>query len=170
MNRMDLHHEKYCRTNNSNSVYNVFIRCNIQSEQKFKLWEDFFFQKWIDCGLYMKVNTGSSLVAQWLRIRLPMQGTQVRALAREEPTCRRVTKPMCHNYWACALEPGSHNYWAQCATTTEARTPRGHAAQQREATAMRSPCTATKSSSHSLQLEKARVQQRRPNAAKNKNK
>ena len=22
------------------------------------------------------------------------------------------TKPVCHNYWACALEPGSHNYWA----------------------------------------------------------
>ncbi|KAJ8789344.1 hypothetical protein J1605_021871 [Eschrichtius robustus] len=32
---------------------------------------------------------------------------------------------------------------------------------------MRSPCTSTKSSPHSLQLEKARVQQRRPNAAKN---
>ena len=23
-----------------------------------------------------------------------------------------ATKPMCHNYWACALEPMSHNYWA----------------------------------------------------------
>ena len=33
---------------------------------------------------------------------------------------------------------------------------------------MRSPCTATKSSPHSPQLEKARAQQRRPNAAKNK--
>ena len=33
---------------------------------------------------------------------------------------------------------------------------------------MRSPCTATKSSLYSLQLEKARVQQRRPNAAKKK--
>ena len=33
---------------------------------------------------------------------------------------------------------------------------------------MRSPRTATKSSPCSLQLEKARVQQRRPNAAKNK--
>ena len=33
---------------------------------------------------------------------------------------------------------------------------------------MRSPCTATKSSPHSLQLEKACAQQRRPNAAKNK--
>ena len=41
-----------------------------------------------------------------------MQGTQVRALVREDPTCRGATKPMCHNFWACALEPTSHNYWA----------------------------------------------------------
>ena len=40
----------------------------------------------------------ASLVAQWLRVRLPMQGTRVRALVREDPTCRGVTKPMCHNY------------------------------------------------------------------------
>ena len=107
---------------------------------------------------------GTSLVAQWLRIRLPMQGTWVRALVWEDPTCRGATKPVCHNYWACALEPVSHNYWAHvlqllslCSTT-------------REATPMRSPCTATKSSPHSLQLEKARVQQRRLSAAKKKKK
>ena len=41
-----------------------------------------------------------------------MQGTRVRALVREDPTCRRATKPMRHNYWACALEPANHNYWA----------------------------------------------------------
>ena len=52
----------------------------------------------------------ASLVAQWLRIRLPMQGTQVRALVREDPTCHRATKPLRHNYRACALEPVSHNY------------------------------------------------------------
>ncbi|KAJ8779538.1 hypothetical protein J1605_012422, partial [Eschrichtius robustus] len=40
----------------------------------------------------------TSLVAQWLRIRLPMQGTRVRALVREDPTCRGATKPMRHNY------------------------------------------------------------------------
>ena len=59
-----------------------------------------------------KNTTGTSLVAQWLRIRLPMQRTQVRALIREDPTCHRATKPMSHSYWACALEPTSHNYWA----------------------------------------------------------
>ena len=55
---------------------------------------------------------GASLVAQWLRICLPVQGTRVRALVREHPTCRGATEPVCHDYWACALEPASHNYWA----------------------------------------------------------
>ena len=53
---------------------------------------------------------GTSPVAQWLRIHLPMQGTRVRALVWENPTCRRATKPVRHSYWACALEPASHNY------------------------------------------------------------
>ena len=42
--------------------------------------------------------TGASLVAQLLKIRLPMQGTQVRALVREDPTCHGATKPVRHNY------------------------------------------------------------------------
>ena len=41
---------------------------------------------------------GASLVVQWLRIHLPMQETWVRALVLEDPTCRRATKPVCHNY------------------------------------------------------------------------
>ena len=46
--------------------------------------------------------TGASLVAQWLRICLSMQGTRVRALVWEDPTCRGATGPVSHNYWACA--------------------------------------------------------------------
>ena len=41
----------------------------------------------------------TSLVARWLRIRLPMQGTRVRALVRENPTCHGATKPVRHNYY-----------------------------------------------------------------------
>ncbi|KAJ8782100.1 hypothetical protein J1605_010430 [Eschrichtius robustus] len=41
---------------------------------------------------------GTSLVAQWLRIRLPVRGTRVRTLVREHPTCRGATKPVRHNY------------------------------------------------------------------------
>ena len=44
------------------------------------------------------VFTGVSLVVQWLRIRLPMQGTRVRALVQEDPTHHGATKPVCHNY------------------------------------------------------------------------
>ena len=44
--------------------------------------------------------------------RLLMRGARVQALVREDPTCHGATKPMRHNYWACALEPVSHNYWA----------------------------------------------------------
>ena len=39
----------------------------------------------------------ASLVAQWLRICLPMQGTRVRALVWEDPTCRGATRPVSHN-------------------------------------------------------------------------
>ncbi|KAJ8779821.1 hypothetical protein J1605_012203 [Eschrichtius robustus] len=45
-----------------------------------------------------KCFVGASLVAQWLRIRLPMQETQVRALVRGDPTCCGATKPVRHNY------------------------------------------------------------------------
>ena len=41
---------------------------------------------------------GTSLVAQWLRIHLPMQETLVQSLVQEDPTCRRATKPVHHNY------------------------------------------------------------------------
>ena len=49
-------------------------------------------------------TTGASLVAQWLRIHLPMQGTRVRALVREDPTCCGATKAVHHNYWAHMLQ------------------------------------------------------------------
>ena len=55
-------------------------------------------------------NFWASLVAQWLRIRLPMQGTWVQALVQEDPTCHGATKCMRHNYQACTLEFVSHNY------------------------------------------------------------
>ena len=76
-------------------VWQIFTECLLRARDVLKI------QWW-----------GTSLVVQWLRIRLPMQGTWVRDLVREDPTCRGATKPMHHNYWACALEPASHNYWA----------------------------------------------------------
>ena len=76
---------------------------------------------------------GTSLVAQWLRICLPMQGTQVLSLLQEGSTCHAATKPACHDHWAHAPgsrvatpEPVCHNSWSSsalepCAVTTEPR-------------------------------------------------
>ena len=47
---------------------------------------------------YKNVDNRASLVAQWLRVCLPMQGTRVRALVWEDPTCRGATVPVSHNY------------------------------------------------------------------------
>ena len=50
----------------------------------------------------------------WLGIHLPMQGTWVRALVWEDPTCCGETKPVHHNYWSPrALGPTYCNYWAR---------------------------------------------------------
>ena len=68
--------------------------------------------------------------------------------AEQLSPCAIITEPMCHNYW-------SLHAWSLCSTA-------------REATAMRGPSPATKSSPRSPQLEKAHVQQRRPNAAKDR--
>ena len=84
---------------------------------------EFFFKKFLShlhllslfcllmfLGHLKTLGSRASLVAQWLRIRLPTQGTRVRTLLREDPTCRRATKPVHHDCWICALEPVSHNY------------------------------------------------------------
>ena len=45
---------------------------------------------------HLKTSAEASLVAQWLRVRLPMQGTRVRALVRGDPTCRGAAGPVSH--------------------------------------------------------------------------
>ena len=52
-------------------------------------------------SVFVSVKNGvcwASLVAQRLRICLPMQGTRVRALVWEDPTCRGATRPASHSY------------------------------------------------------------------------
>ena len=39
-------------------------------------------------------------MVQWWRIRLPRQGTWAQSLVREDSTCSRATKPVCHKHWA----------------------------------------------------------------------
>ena len=54
--------------------------------------------------LFSLKKGGSSLGVQWIRICLPMQGTQVWSLIWEDSTCRGAAKPVCHNYWAHVLQ------------------------------------------------------------------
>ena len=59
-------------------------------------------QLWEAVGKHLtepfKAQRGASLVAQWLRICLLMQGTRVRALVWEDPTCRGAAGPVSHSY------------------------------------------------------------------------
>ena len=67
-------------------------------------------------------------MAQWLRICLPIQGTWVRALVQEDPTCRGATKPVHYNQLLSlrsrAREP---QLLSPRATTTEACAPQQRA-------------------------------------------
>ena len=100
-----------------------------------------------------------SLVVQWLRIHLPVEGTWVQSLVREDSTCCGATKPICHSYWAWALEPMSSSYWTPmpynlCSTTKETM-----AATSLRTTAKSRPC--------SPQLKKTSARQWRPSTVKN---
>ena len=50
------------------------------------------------CVCFKNLQKRASLVAQWLRICLPMQGTRVRAPVWEDPTYRGAAGPVSHNY------------------------------------------------------------------------
>ena len=82
----------------------------------------------------------TSLMVQWLRVCLPMQGTLVRSLVQESPRTTGQLSP--------------------CATTPEAWAP-----QSLCSTTMKSPHTQLESSPRLPQPEKARTQQQRPSAA-----
>ena len=45
-----------------------------------------------------KMGYRDFMVVQRLGICLPMQGTQVQSLVREEPTCHGAARPVCCNY------------------------------------------------------------------------
>ena len=69
-------------------------------------------------------NRGASLVVQWLRVRLPLQGARVRAQVREDPTCRGAAGPVSHG-WAREPRPLSLRVRSLCSATAEATTVRG---------------------------------------------
>ena len=87
---------------------------------------------------FKKRHYRASLVARWLRICLPMQGTRVRALVWEDPTCRGATGPVSLRVWSlcpatggAAIVRGPREEWPPLATTresprTETKTQHSH--------------------------------------------
>ena len=99
--------------------------------------------------IYFKIKEKrTSLVVEWIGVRLSMQGTRIRSLFREDPTCHGTTKvrvpkllkPVC-------LEP--------------------HVCSKRSQH-MRSLCTPLEGTPCSLQLEKSCRQQQRPSVSRHK--
>ena len=103
---------------------------------------------------------GISLLVQWIRIHLQMQGTWVLSPVQEDSMCCRATKPMRHSYWGCmpqllklacfraltwqllkpvCLEPVLHNKRSHFNVKPEAC-----ALQQMFTTSRESQCAATK--------------------------
>ena len=52
-----------------------------------------------------KQKQEASLAAHWLRLCLPLQGTRVQALVREDPTCREARAPQLLSLCSRAREP-----------------------------------------------------------------
>ena len=73
-------------------------------------------------GDFKKHILGASLVVQWIRIHLPMQGTWVRSQVWEDPTCHGANKSSCCQL----LSPAHPRAWEPQQEKTlqcEARTP-----------------------------------------------
>ena len=94
----------------------------------------------------------TSPVVQWLKISLPMQGTQAQSLVQDDTgwlnPCT-TAEPLCHSYWSlCTLEHMLFNKRSHCNEKSTHHSQRV--------------------SHYFPQLEKACTQQQRPSPAKNK--
>ena len=87
-------------------------------------------------------------MAQWITIHLPVQGTQVQSLVRQDSTCLGATKAHGPQLWKPeCLEPVLHNkrsYYSE--------KPENHKEEQPQLTTRESPCKATKTQ-HSQRKE-----------------
>ena len=92
-----------CYMNRESQVqcwYFSFHCIQLYSTSKFKMKRKAALHQNIWAMLHFKNGQRTSLVVQWLRICLPMQGTQVQSLVWEDPTCSWATKPVCRSHWA----------------------------------------------------------------------
>ena len=87
-------------------TYKTEMICSLVPSEEFELLELFACMASVQFSL-CKITSWVPLVVQWWRDWLPVQGTWVRSLVQEYPTCCGVTKPVHHNYWSCAQSPCS---------------------------------------------------------------
>ena len=123
-------------------------------------------QHWhlLQCGWTVKTGyrerSWTSLMAQWMRICLPMQGTRVQSSQEDLTHCEEqrrsgatAAEPTLYSPRATATEPLCYSYWSPHAVSL-------CLCPAREATAMRSPNTATKNRPHLPQLEKSLIKKK----------
>lgn len=60
-----------------------------------------------------RITDRTYLEVQWMRVLVPVQGTHLGSLVREDSTCQRATKLMNHNYRA-QLELVLYNKRSHC--------------------------------------------------------
>ena len=79
------------------------------------------------CRYVLKWQPGASLVAQWMKIHLPMQETQVQSLVQKIPhaleqlnPCTTTCEPVLKGLWVATTEPVCHNYLSPSTRETTA--------------------------------------------------
>ena len=83
-------------------------------------------------------NMRAFLVAWWIRILLPTQGTWVQSLVQEDSACWGATKPANLNYWAHTIRALEPQLPSLSAATSKAHAPESLCS-TRQATTMRNP-------------------------------
>ena len=115
---------------------------------------------WVLCmhSEFLKtLHSEASLVVQWIRIRQPMQGTQVRSLVQEDSTCCETVGP-----YTMATKSA---LWSPHAATTEARVPGACALQEEKPPHPGAHARQQRVSSTHCHYRKACTQPRRPSTA-----
>ena len=80
----------------------------------------------------------------------------------EDPACLGTPKPVRHNYWACALEPGNLSYWGHVPQPLKPTHLRACAWQREKSLQWEALAPQLQSSHRSPQLEKACAETKTP--------
>ena len=117
-------------------------------EETFSLWRDFG-----------SPNQGiSSLKRDLPGLPRLLSGKESACQCRTDgfdPTCLRATRPLSHDYWACALEPVNSNYWVPMPELLKLMHPRACVPQQEKPPWWAACAPQLESSTHSLWLEQS---------------